>query len=568
MHEAASAFAAPLPAIVPKRAPLQQPKHFSPLNARLVSPPGRHVRRIRSQRVVAVPTQLPATTTTSTPTPFNLSVDESLLARLKIRAAYLGPISLHKVRSALELAEATTTSNNNNINNNTLKQFEENLHIADICAALGMDCDTVCAAVLRGLTTSIGTQLIEDYVGSSVLSILTSYDAIEQVVLRSEDTVFTEASYTHLRELVLIAAQHEHRAISIRLASSLVNSRALGTHVDIGERTLLARRAMYLDAPLANQLGMWYLQNELEESAFKHLQPRAYQSTKNSLAERLRQSGNILADTKNEIESVLHKAKGVRAVVSRARVVGRVKGAYSVHTKMQRQGKQHIDQVYDLLALRVIIAPKKGGGDFDECSACYACAEAIRHHYPVLEGREKDYLKEPKSNGYRSLHLTVLAGEGLQPLEVQIRTEKMHHVAEFGAAAHWLYKDPSPGTSEIQDQKRGPKMFQALEERTRQDGLPYPRPRIPPALGPAAEADAKRSGYVSALAEVIRASRVIVKSAGQLYTLKVGATLADLCCGLGMVTFGVVAVVNGQVAPLTQELAMNDIVRFSVTMNA
>lgn len=462
--------------------------------------------------------------------------------RLLSRAAYLGPVALHKVQSALELAHLGAPS-----------QLSENLAVADIVAQLGMDCDTLCAALLRGVVAVCGERAAEGAAGPAVTELLRSYDDVEELVLRAEDSRFNDASYSNLRELALLAAGEEHRALSLRLVVALVNTRGLAEVFDVDQRVVLARRAMFFDAPLANQLGMWYLQSEIEEAAFRHLAPAEYASTKRALAQRLAVSGALLATAKTDVERVLGRSKSVRTSVSRTRVVGRVKGAYSVHRKMQRSGKR-IDEIYDLLALRVIVAPRRGVGDADEVAACAAVADAIRAAYPVVEARAKDYLSSPKSNGYRSLHLTVLVGDARHPLEVQIRTEKMHHVAEFGSAAHWLYKDafrPTPDALQLQLVVDGSKRFSAV-----------PRPRIPLALADAAQADASRRGYVAQLADAIRETRVIVKSCGQLYTLTVGSTLSDLLSGLGLASLGAVAVVNGTVAPLEQVLQMNDIVRF------
>ncbi len=529
------AFAAPLP--LPAKVAGSR-LNRSCVRARVSAPPRANPRR-PARPTPNTPQQL-----SSLPTTRNL-VDEAVKPRLLARAVYLGPVALHKVQSAIELAEALRSP----------AVAADNLAVADICVQLCMDCDTVCAAVLRGLAASAGHDAVDAAVGSSVLSILAAYERIEEIVVRAEEGSFTEASYAHLRELVLIAARDEHRALTLRLAASVVDVRDLGLVLNPEQRELVARRTMYLDAALANQLGMWYLQSELEENSFRHLHPTEYASTKDALSRRKSATGDLLEDTRGEIETIMLRARGVRAVVARARVVGRVKGAYSVHRKMKRTGKR-LDQIFDVLALRIIIAPKRGGDDTAECNACYAVAEAVRQNFPVLEGREKDYLVQPKSNGYRSLHLTILAGEGFQPLEVQIRTEKMHHVAEFGAAAHWVYKGVPPGI-------RG-NMFMRGGNQTR--NIPYPRPRIPLNIGPAAEADAKRKGYVTHIADAIAQTRVIVKSCGQLYTLALGSTLADLCKGLGMMSLGVVPFVNGTIAPLSQKLQMNDIVRFSIAL--
>ena len=529
-----SGFVSPLP-LTSTSAQRPNCSHLS-VRARVSAPPRANPRR---------PVR-PSTASKLSTLPAPKLVDDTVKPRLLARAVYLGPVALHKVESAIELAEALRSP----------AVAADNLAVADICVQLCMDCDTVCAAVLRGLTQTAGYEAIDSAVGSSVISILTAYERIEDIVDKAEEETFTEESYAHLRELVLIAARDEHRALTLRLAASVVEVRTLELILNSEQRELIARRTMYLDAPLANQLGMWYLQSELEENSFRHLNPKEYTSTKEALSIRKIASGDLLDDTRVEIETLMLRERTIRSVVARARVVGRVKGAYSVHRKMKRSGKR-LEQIYDVLALRIIIAPKKGGDDAAECNACYVVAESIRKNFPILEAREKDYLVHPKSNGYRSLHLTILAGEGLQPLEVQIRTEKMHHVAEFGAAAHWVYKGVPPSLHEGN-------LFMRNNNQTR--NFPYPRPRIPLNIAPAAEADVKRKGYVTHIADAIAQTRVIVKSCGQLYTLALGSTLADLCKGLGMMSLGVVPFVNGTIAPLSQKLQMNDIVRFSIAL--
>lgn len=310
------------------------------------------------------------------------------------RAAYLGPIALHKVQRALELARSV----------NEPTTLARNLAVGDLCAQLGMECDTVCAAVLCGLTNMVGIRTVDAAVGHSVIDILNVQERIEAIVAR-------DGTYADMRQSILLAARDEQRALSLHLAASAVGEST--------RREWRARCAMYVEAPLAKQLKQPILRIMLEDGAFRQLKPGEYAVVNEALGARL--GGDILNIVKSEMESMFA-----------SRVMGRVKGRYSTYCKMRRNGKS-LDEIYDVLALRVILAAKQD----EDCEACYTVANAIRDRYSVVSSREKDYISSPKPNGYQSLHLVVLAGKEKLPIEVQIRSEKMHQVAEFGAAAEW-----------------------------------------------------------------------------------------------------------------------------------
>lgn len=533
-----------------------------------------------------------------------------LVTELDSRLFYLGPVARNKVVRAVELARASGIGAND---------LSDNIAVALIAADLQMDCDCVCAAVLRAIVGRPGCRQgdVEHEVGADVLKILRLHAQLEQTVHLCVDAEFTELSFSNLRELILVRAAEEHRAISLELARAVLAIRTVDALPDRSAQLVVARRTMYLYAPLANQLGIWYVQGELEELAFMYLQPESFEMIRHLVGERRRECEDMLSSSKQFLERVFSRAPEVRSMVRTVRIKGRVKGLYSVYRKMRRSGKK-VYEIYDLLALRVIVQPKKAD-DASENAACYAIAQAIERHYETFGSRAKDYIATPKRNGYRSVHMTVLPQGGSTPLEIQIRSEKMNHVAEFGAAAHWIYKDveqccdvESDSGSDSDgraDMGVGVEAAGSARSRTFNPVLKnvarhavvsagkkgrgggggvavLPRPRVATdrdgrhaeerlrALGRERQSMRRRAGrdedlvhqmrggYVTCLASAIRASRVIVAAAGQLYGLAVGSTLMDLAAGLGVASLGAIAVVNGTVAPLSQRLEMNDIVRF------
>lgn len=558
----------------------------------------------------------------------------NVISDLDARVFYLGPVARNKVVKAVELARSACASD---------AVLSENVTVAILVADLRMDCDTICAAVLRTLVNLPGCSAADVIreVGSDVLRILTYHEQLEESVRLCVDSSFTELSFTNLRELILVRAADEHRAISLELARAVLAIRSVDALPDEASRLALARRTMFLYAPLANQLGVWFVQGELEELAFMYLEPESFEMIRHLVGERRRQCEDMLDASREFLERILSTTPSVRNVIRTVRVKGRVKGLYSVFRKMRRSGRK-VCEIYDLLALRVIVQTKKAD-DEAEKAACYAVADVIKEHYQTLESRRKDYLANPKSNGYRSLHMTVLHQSGSTPFEIQIRSEKMHHVAEFGAAAHWIYKenyvedqvdtdiekeavDSESDDSDVDDDSEHggkppvhPMTVRMVKPVTLQDKMrhavvqaatgyrgerfenvsrsttsSYPRPRVMASAGAVSDLegecrvaqerlralerkrqalrpgggehdvlqDEMRSGYVTCLASAIRTSRVIVAAAGQMYGLAIGSTLMDLAHGLGVATLGAIAIVNGSVAPLTQRLEMNDIVRF------
>ncbi|GAB0493565.1 hypothetical protein MMPV_004850 [Pyropia vietnamensis] len=550
--------------------------------------------------------------------------------------AYLGPIARNKVVRALEMAQTLPVQTQTTL-------LVENVSIAAIVADLQWDVDTVIAAVLRGLVSSpsltfsgvcsddsltsyaasagLSEADVEANVGGDVLLILRQNHIVDNVVEVTKDSVMSDANFATLRQLILATAT-DVRAVALQLATAVVHARQMASsgvpcegEGDVGHGA--ATRTLSLYAPLANQLGVWAIQTELEELGFEALYPEECARVRELVGARMDECAATLEETKRELERTLSRSSAVRRSARSVRIRGRVKGIFSLARKMARSGKS-LDDIHDLLALRVIVQPR-AAGDADEVAACYDVMAAVNEAWSVVESRSKDYLANPKPNGYRSLHTTVRSLSGT-PLEVQVRTEKMHVLAEYGQAAHWIYKETgsSEPTCTVRESSDRHPLCTTAEQRVlgipRSTSLQRPAASAPVPIPGVAHASPIQDHFYAAdlasaaawsgtdtlhaelremqalpsrwgqssnaavseaalltLASVGRAIRdswVIVCAAGQLHRLAVGSTLLDLAVRTGVVeaaTFaskGVVALVNGRVVPSSYRLRMNDNVSF------
>ncbi len=224
----------------------------------------------------------------------------------------------------------------------------------------------------------------------------------------------------------------------VKLADRLHNMRTL-EFMPPKKRTRIARETLEIFAPLAHRLGIWTYKTELEDAAFRHLYPGEYLALDTAIKGRRKRCEAALESCRQQLEEMLYGDELVRGRARRIRVEGRTKSAYSTWKKMRRQ-QCGLERVDDLVALRVILeADDTTESVEDDTALCYHVLGKVHGRWTPLPRTLKDYISSPKPNGYRSLHTTVLVGS--QPLEVQIRTDDMHRVAELGAAAHWSYKD-------------------------------------------------------------------------------------------------------------------------------
>ena len=226
---------------------------------------------------------------------------------------------------------------------------------------------------------------------------------------------------------MLLAMVEDIRVIMVKLADRMHNMRTLG-YLSPERRERIARETIEIYAPIAHRLGMGKIRGELEDLAFQHLEPDAYKEIVVEIESRRHSNEEFLAEIRQTVESELRR-EGIPA-----RIDGRLKRPYSVFQKLRRQ-KITVDQVYDLMALRIIT---------DSVKNCYAALGVIHNKWRPIPGRIKDFIAIPRPNLYQSLHTSVVGPHG-QTFEVQIRTEEMHRIAEEGIAAHWKYKEGRKG---------------------------------------------------------------------------------------------------------------------------
>jgi GTP pyrophosphokinase len=293
-----------------------------------------------------------------------------------------------------------------------------------IVAELGLDEVTVAAAILHDSVedTELTLTEIEEVMGYEVAALIDGVTKLERIKFRSPEQSRAE----NLRKMI-IATARDVRVLLIKIADRLHNMRTLAP-LPAEKRTLIARETLEIYAPLAERLGMYAIKWELEDLAFETLHPKRYEEIAEMVQQRQPERKRLIEEVTEEINGKLHEVK-IKAVVS-----GRPKHLYSIYEKIVLGGKQ-FDEIFDLAGIRVVV---------ESVRDCYAALGALHTLYTPVPGRFKDYIAMPKFNMYQSLHTTVIRRGG-RAIEIQIRTGAMHGAAEFGIAAHWLYKEQRRG---------------------------------------------------------------------------------------------------------------------------
>ncbi|OHE86434.1 MAG: GTP diphosphokinase [Lysobacterales bacterium RIFOXYD1_FULL_69_11] len=311
---------------------------------------------------------------------------------------------------------------------------EVTVSVLDALARLDADADTVMAALLHaapGMLPALGPEFPKRH--AAVMALLDGQHAAAQVwALHAEHP--GSGGSEGLRRL-LLSIVRDLRVVPILLARQLAWMKQAGDLPD-AQRRELAALTRDIHAPLANRLGIWQLKWELEDLAFRHLEPDTYQRIARLLDEKRGARERYI----EQVKQVLRDAMAVQGI--EADVAGRPKHIYSIWRKMQRKGAP-IGELYDLRAVRVLV---------DDVGACYAALGVVHATWVPIPSEFDDYIARPKRNDYRSLHTAVIGPEG-KTLEVQIRTHDMHRQAELGVAAHWRYKEGGRGADAAFDRK-------------------------------------------------------------------------------------------------------------------
>src|ERR1700730_13676594 len=302
--------------------------------------------------------------------------------------------------------------------------------VARICASMRLDTETLCAALLHDTVedTSASIEEVRERFGEEIAAIVDGVTKLTGITFQSRD----EAQANNYRKM-MVAMATDVRVILIKLADRLHNMRTLDA-MPKQKQLEKARETLEIYAPLAHRLGIHAIKWELEDLAFATLHPRKYQEIKGLVAQQRDDRERYV----NEAGEYL--ARELSQLGIQAQIAGRAKHFYSIYSKMTKKGRE-FNEIYDLTAMRVIV---------DSVKDCYGAVGVIHSLWKPLPGRFKDFIAMPKFNLYQSLHTTIIGPEG-RPLEIQIRTHDMHEMAEFGVAAHWMYKQRRHGNGNGND---------------------------------------------------------------------------------------------------------------------
>jgi len=405
--------------------------------------------------------------------------------------------------------------------------FEHPLEVAKILTGLKMDYETIAAGVLHDVAedTDITIERVKEEFGESIANLVDGVTKISEIKLLE----FEERQAENFRKM-LLSMVRDIRVILIKFADRLHNMRTL-EYLPEKKRRRIALETREVYAPLAHRLGLARIKWELEDLALKFLEPDVY----DNLVKRV-------ADTRTEREAVIRKVtKPIRealvAAKIHARFEGRPKHFYSIYNKIMKRGIP-FEEIYDLLAIRIIV---------DKVEECYHTLGIVHSLYSPIHERFKDYIAMPKSNGYQSLHTTLVGPEG-KKVEIQIRTEEMHRTAEDGIAAHWRYK----------------------EGKLREDDLDKQLVWLRNVLDWSDESDLDSGSFMEHLKVNLFQDEVFVFTPrGDLYRLPVHSTPLDFAFAvhtdIGMHCLA--AKVNGRIVPLSHELHSGDSVEIITSAN-
>ena len=298
--------------------------------------------------------------------------------------------------------------------------INHSLETAITLAKLRLDQETIIAGLLHDVPedTNIPLAEIEKNFGKNVAHLVEGITKLGKLKYRG-----IERYIENLRKM-FVAMAADIRVIFIKFADRLHNLRTLDA-LEPGKRERIARETLEIYAPIANRLGVWQLKGELEDLSFKYLYPEEYQDLKTRLDANFSERRDMLAHIKHEVSKALKKEN-----IPIMEISGRAKDLWSLYKKLQIRNNE-LERIYDIVALRIIVP---------SIADCYKTLGVIHNHWRPMPNRLKDYIAQPKPNGYQSLHTTIFCDRG-KTVEIQIRTQEMHRTSEIGIAAHWHYDE-------------------------------------------------------------------------------------------------------------------------------
>jgi GTP pyrophosphokinase len=409
------------------------------------------------------------------------------------------------------------------------------IETAAILARMQLDAETLAAGLLHDVIedTPVTFEEIEEAFGSRVANLVEGVTKLGQIPWAGEvgdgralAAREKEQQAESLRKMFL-AMVDDIGVVFIKLADRLHNMRTLGS-MPRHKQVRIAQQTMEIYAPLANRLGIWQVKSELEDLAFRYLQPEAYENITQDLARRGKDSETYIGAVKKELGALL-AAAGIQAEMS-----GRKKHIYSIYRKMNRKGRP-FEEIHDVIGIRIIV---------ETVQECYSVLGIVHSRWHPIPGEIDDYIATPKESMYQSLHTAVI-GPDAHAFEMQIRTREMNQVAEYGIAAHWRYKEGGKG-----DQRLEAKITWLRQLMDWRDEV----------------ADAEE--FVESLkSDVFQDMVYCFTPAGDIYELPNGATPVDFAYRIhtqvGHHCVG--ATVNGQMVPLDYKLQNGQVVKIKTS---
>jgi len=464
---------------------------------------------------------------------------------------YLRPSAQKTVRLALEVA---FLAHHGQMRHSGEPFITHPVAVAGILAGSQMEKSTIISGLLHDTVedTSLTFHEIERMFGTTVRKIVEGETKVSKLpkMVRSQidrqdlgtldkPSSKVEEQMENMRSM-FIAMADDWRIVVVKLADRLHNMRTL-QYMPVHKRASIARETLEIFSPLAHRLGMWQYKTELADLSFMYLFPSEYDDLSTKISSKFVEYEQVLEDAKTTLEDLLLTDPWLQGRLRSVHVGGRTKSIYSTFKKMQRHDCG-IEKIHDLVALRVVLCPEAEIGSRElsvqeENAFCYHVLGKVHSCWTPLPRTLKDYISSPKPNAYRSLHTTVLVGT--QPLEVQIRTQAMHLVAEYGAAAHWAYKDEAASLPWLQIIREWQVQVDSAHE------------------------------FMRLVRQELLGTRVFVftrngasSQSSRILNLARGATLDDAAKHLGTPLRGMVPMLNGANAPPATELSNGDIVSF------
>ena len=409
------------------------------------------------------------------------------------------------------------------------------LSVAIILAELNVGPNTLIAAILHDVVEDTDCCLndIAETFGTDVANIVDGVTKVTQMKFSS-----LEKQQAENHQKMIIAMAKDIRVIVVKLADRLHNLRTLEFQSP-EKQVRIAQETLEIYAPLAHKLGMFKIKAELEDTALKYTDPELYATISDLISKRLSSNDNYIDHMIDKIKEYLSDTGIVDYQIK-----GRIKNQYSIYKKMIKQDKAFED-IYDILAIRIIV---------DKVETCYHVLGIIHAHFTPIPKRFKDYIAVPKPNMYQSLHTTVIGVDG-DTFEIQIRTHEMDHVAEYGIAAHWAYKENVEYSKEKEQYEIAQKLkwYAELLQIANEEKTSEAEDLVNTIKG-----------------DILDANIYVYTPKGEVVALPKGATPLDFAykihTDIGNKTVG--AIVNNKIVPLSYELQTGDIITMRINKNS